>query len=123
MSENQMTTNTEEVKVDCQTFDHTVIHSDDFYSSYVKNFEQCKKKKLLYKFFKRFFDIIVSFLCLIVFSPIMLIIAIAIKCDSKGPVIFKQPRMGKNNKPFMCYKFRSMRIDAPKNMATSLLTG
>ena len=122
MSENQTIKQTEEIVVDYQCFDHTVIHSDEYYNAYVANFEQNSKKKLFYKFFKRFFDILVSFICLIIFSPLMLLVAIAIKCDSKGPVIFKQPRMGKNNKPFMCYKFRSMRTDAPKNMATSLLT-
>lgn len=51
----------------------------------------------------------------------MLIIAIAIKLDSKGPVLFKQKRVGKNKKYFMIYKFRSMYVDAPSDMPTHLL--
>lgn len=63
----------------------------------------------MYKFFfKRFFDVIFAILLLIPLAPIMLIVAITIKLDSKGPVIFKQIRSGKNNKEFMLYKFRSM---------------
>lgn len=59
-------------------------------------------------FFKRFLDIIFALILLIPLAPIMLIIGLAIKIDSKGPVIFKQIRSGKNNKEFMLYKFRSM---------------
>ncbi len=63
-------------------------------------------------FFKRFLDIILSFIGLIVASPILLVTAIAIKLESPGNVIFKQTRIGKNSKPFKIYKFRSMFIDA-----------
>lgn len=59
-------------------------------------------------FFKRFFDCLFAVLLLIPLTPIMLLVAIAIKLDSKGPAIFKQIRSGKNNKEFMLYKFRSM---------------
>ena len=63
----------------------------------------------MYKhFFKRFFDIVFAIILLIPLAPIMLIVAVAIKLDSKGPAIFKQVRSGKNNKEFMLYKFRSM---------------
>ena len=63
----------------------------------------------MYKhFFKRFFDVLISFLGLVITSPILLIIAIAIKLESKGPVIFKQERVGKNGKVYRMYKFRSM---------------
>ena len=63
----------------------------------------------MYKqFLKRFFDIMFALLLLIPLAPIMLIVVIAIKLDSKGPAIFKQVRSGKNNKEFMLYKFRSM---------------
>lgn len=65
-------------------------------------------------FFKRFFDIVVSLIAIIVFSLPMLIIAIAIKADSKGPVIFKQERIGKKGKTFKIYKFRSMCVGAEK---------
>ena len=59
-------------------------------------------------FFKRFFDCLFAVLLLIPLAPIMLLVALAIKLDSKGPAIFKQIRSGKNNKEFMLYKFRSM---------------
>lgn len=61
---------------------------------------------------KRTFDIILSIMGIIISSPIMLITAIAIKLDSKGPVIFKQERVGKNGRHFYMYKFRSMCQDA-----------
>lgn len=66
------------------------------------------------KFFKRMFDIIISALALIILSPIMLITAIAIKIESKGPVIFKQLRLGRYGRPFKIYKFRSMCVNAEK---------
>lgn len=112
---------TEEQYVVGEPFDHTIEHSDTYYEQYIANFVPNKKKRLFYRFVKRSFDIVVSLLMLIVLSPIMLIIAIAIKCDSKGSVIFKQKRMGKNGKTFYCYKFRSMKTDAPSDCATSLL--
>ena len=64
------------------------------------------------KAIKRVIDIIGSLLGIIVFSPIMLVTAIAIKLESKGPVIFKQKRAGINGSTFMMYKFRSMCVDA-----------
>ena len=63
---------------------------------------------------KRIFDIIASGCGLIVLSPLLLIIAIWIKCDSTGPVFFRQVRVGKNNRDFHIYKFRSMKIGADK---------
>ncbi|MCR5746094.1 MAG: undecaprenyl-phosphate glucose phosphotransferase, partial [Lachnospiraceae bacterium] len=59
---------------------------------------------------KRFIDIVGSIILLIVFSPIMVISAIAVKLSSEGPVIFKQERVGLHNKPFMMYKFRTMEM-------------
>ena len=59
---------------------------------------------------KRIFDCAASCGGMIVFSPLILGIHIAIKCDSKGPAIFKQERIGRGGKPFTLYKFRSMRI-------------
>lgn len=61
---------------------------------------------------KRIIDIIVGFIGVVVFSPIMLVTAIAIKIDSPGPVVFKQTRVGQNGRNFKIYKFRSMYIDA-----------
>ena len=61
---------------------------------------------------KRITDLILSSLCLILFSPLMLILAILIKVDDGGPVIYKQQRIGRFGHPFNIYKFRSMRQDA-----------
>lgn len=62
----------------------------------------------MYKAFKRFSDIVISLFALIILSPLMLFTALAIKLDSKGPVIFKQERLGYKAKVFHIYKFRSM---------------
>ena len=72
-------------------------------------------------FFKRLLDIVLSLLGIIVLAIPMLIIAIIVKCTSKGPAIFVQSRVGRNGKPFKFYKFRSMRVDAPKDCAPRLL--
>jgi len=71
-----------------------------------------KPKFKIYYIFKRFFDIVLSFIGLIICLPIFLIISILIKFDSKGPAIFKQPRVGKNGKTIYVYKFRSMVMNA-----------
>ncbi|MEG0254914.1 sugar transferase [Vagococcus sp.] len=70
---------------------------------------------------KRIIDFILSLAGIIVLSPLLLILVIAIKVDSKGPVIFTQKRVGKNKKLFNIYKFRTMKIDTPKEMPTHLL--
>ncbi|SCN23751.1 putative undecaprenyl-phosphate N-acetylgalactosaminyl 1-phosphate transferase [Clostridium sp. N3C] len=70
------------------------------------------QKSLAYFAVKRFFDIFFSMLGIVVLSPLMLITAIAIKLDSKGPVFFSQQRVGKGGKLFKMYKFRSMVVDA-----------
>lgn len=75
------------------------------------------KKKPIYDFFKRLIDLFASFLGIIVLSFPMLIIAVIVKCTSKGPAIYKQKRLTKNGKEFNLYKFRSMYIDAEKNGA------
>lgn len=64
---------------------------------------------------KRTFDLIVSALCLIIFSPLILLCAIAIRLDDGLPVIYTQERIGRNGKPFFIYKFRTMRMDAEEN--------
>lgn len=69
---------------------------------------------------KRVFDFLMSLIAIIVFSPIILIISLLVKLTSKGPVFFKQRRIGKNNKEFNILKFRTMRVDTP-NVATHLL--
>lgn len=63
---------------------------------------------------KRLFDIFASLCGLVVLAPLFALIALAIKLDSRGPVLFRQTRVGKGGKPFQIFKFRSMVPDAPK---------
>jgi O-antigen biosynthesis protein WbqP len=70
---------------------------------------------------KRIIDIILSFIGLIILSPIFIILIISIKVDSNGPVFFKQQRVGINKTHFYILKFRTMRIDTPKDKPTHLL--
>lgn len=79
------------------------------------------KKRPIYLFLKRCFDIFCSFLAIVLFALPMLIVAITIKCDSKGPVFFKQDRIGKNKKIFKILKFRSMYTDTDPNAPTHQL--
>lgn len=80
-----------------------------------------KRKNRLYLVVKRLLDCVLSLIGIIVLIPVFLVIGILIKVDSKGPVIFKQKRYGKNKEPFYIYKFRTMRLDAPKNLSTKEL--
>ncbi|WP_270504526.1 sugar transferase [Paraclostridium sordellii] len=75
--------------------------------------EELNKKKVNL-IIKRLFDIVASSIGLILLSPILILIAICIKLDSKGPVFFKQIRVGKNKELFKIYKFRTMVTDAEK---------
>ena len=72
----------------------------------------------MYNISKRIIDVVGALCGIIVFSPIFIITSILIKLESKGSIIFKQIRVGKDSKPFYIYKFRSMKTDAP-NMATN----
>lgn len=77
----------------------------------------------MYKhFFKRLIDIVLSGFGILVLAFPMLLIAIAIKLDSKGPVFFKQKRVGLHKTHFYIYKFRTMRIDTPKDAPTHELS-
>lgn len=67
------------------------------------------------KYIKRIIDVVISFLMLVVLSPIILIVAIAIKIDSKGPIFFLQERTGKGGKNFKIFKFRTMIVETEKN--------
>lgn len=73
------------------------------------------------KYIKRCIDFILSLLGLIILSPIFIILILFIKLTSPGPVLFKQKRVGINKTHFNIYKFRTMRIDTPKDMPTHLL--
>lgn len=69
---------------------------------------------------KRLFDIIASGLGLLLLSPLFLILAIWIKLDSKGPVFYRQVRVGKDNKDFRIFKFRSMRVGSDKGSLVTI---
>lgn len=73
----------------------------------------------IYFLLRRIFDTLMSLIALIIFSPLLLIICIAIKVDSKGTVVFKQLRIGKGGKPFYMYKFRTM-IPNAQNIGTGV---
>ena len=76
---------------------------------------------MVYLKVKRLIDIILSLLGLIILSPVFLVLIIAIKVDSRGPVLFKQKRVGIHKSHFNILKFRTMRIDTPSDMPTHLL--
>lgn len=75
----------------------------------------------MYLRIKRLIDIVLSICGLIVLAPIFFVLIVAIKFDSKGPVFFKQKRVGLHKKHFMILKFRTMKIDTPSDMPTHLL--
>lgn len=74
--------------------------------------EKIRRPNILYPVLKRAFDIVTAILMILALAPVMLIIAVLIKFDSKGPVIFRQKRIGLNGKEFDFFKFRSMYVDA-----------
>ena len=92
-----------------------VVDGYNIYKNEVK-----ENEKVLYRFMKRLIDILVSFIALILLSPIFLIVSIMIKLDSKGPVFFLQKRIGLNGKMFKLYKFRTMKLNADKELRAIL---
>lgn len=85
-------------------------YTEDLLGLSVVNIRYVPLSNTLNWILKRVVDIVVALIGAVISSPIMIISAIAIKCSSKGPVIFKQERIGLHNKPFMMYKFRTMEI-------------
>ncbi|SHH46905.1 O-antigen biosynthesis protein WbqP [Clostridium grantii DSM 8605] len=75
----------------------------------------------IYPYIKRVIDIVLSLMGIIILSPFILIIAIIIKTDSPGPILFKQNRIGRDKKEFSILKFRTMRTDTPSDMPTHML--
>ena len=73
----------------------------------------------MYFAIRRVIDFLISFLMLIIISPVLLLISLAIVCDSKGGVVFKQLRMGKKGKPYYMYKFRTM-VPNAQNIGTGI---
>jgi exopolysaccharide biosynthesis polyprenyl glycosylphosphotransferase len=93
-----------------------VLDTPDVESFSIISISEKKPRKKIYEICKRIIDIILSILALICLSPIFFITALAIKLDSKGPVIYTQYRVGKNGKRFKMYKFRSMCADAAEKL-------
>ena len=77
----------------------------------------------MYLYIKRIGDFILSLGGIIFASPLLLTLALSIKLNSKGPVLFCQKRVGIHKRHFMIYKFRTMRIDTPKDVPTHMLKG
>ncbi|MBE5883535.1 MAG: sugar transferase [Lachnospiraceae bacterium] len=75
----------------------------------------------MYPYVKRGMDFVLSLIGLVILSPVFLVLIVAIKLDSKGPVLFRQKRVGIRKSHFLILKFRTMRIDTPKDMPTHLL--
>ena len=75
----------------------------------------------MYPFIKRGADVVLSLLALICLSPVYLLVALAVKLTSPGPVLFRQKRVGRGGRLFTIYNFRTMRTDTPRDTATHLL--
>ena len=84
-------------------------------------YEDCRRAQDSFLLFKRGADIVLASIGMVVLSPVLLGTALAVKVTSPGPVIFKQLRFGKDKRPFVCYKFRSMKMDAPDNLPTAIM--
>lgn len=87
-----------------------------------KTMIELTKKQKKYIPVKRRIDVILSGVAIVILSPILGGLSLAIKMDSKGPVLFKQKRVGKNKELFEIWKFRTMRTDTPKDMPTHMLS-
>lgn len=86
----------------------------------VRAYYDILKRKRCALFFKRLFDIVLSALMLIIFSPTFIVLAVAIKIDSRGPVFYRQERVTQYGKTFRIFKFRSMVKDADKSSQITL---
>ena len=82
--------------------------------SYSDKNSDIKKDKIFYSYIKRSLDIVLAILLLILSIPIVVTVSILIKLDSKGPILFKQNRVGRYSKDFVIYKFRTMDINSPE---------
>ena len=107
---------------DYYNFISTNPYTEDLDGLPVINIRNVPLTNTMNKLIKRLIDIIGSIIALILFSPIMLIVAILVKKSSPGPIIFAQERIGLGNKPFKMYKFRSMGVQDPKKEAKEWTT-
>ncbi len=84
-----------------------------------RGYSGTREGKTVYSGLKRFFDVLIAYILLIPAYPVMILISVIIFISSGAPVIFKQTRIGYRGESFVCYKFRTMRNEAPRNMPTS----
>ena len=87
-----------------------------------RQFELGRKRPAFQRLGKRLFDILAALGGLIFLSPVMITLAILVRAQDGGPALFAHTRIGKNGKPFKCYKFRSMVMDAQQKLETLLST-
>ena len=80
-----------------------------------------QNKRRLYPFFKRLFDLVTAAVLLVLFLPLMVLIAFSVGLSGEGSILFRQVRIGKDEKPFICYKFRTMIPDAPPSCPSESL--
>lgn len=107
---------------DYYNFISTNPYTEDLDGLPVINIRNVPLTNTLNRMIKRIIDIIGSIVALILFSPIMLVVAILVKKSSPGPILFAQERIGLGNKPFKMYKFRSMGVQDPKKEAKQWTT-
>lgn len=107
---------------DYYNFISTNPYTEDLDGLPVINIRNVPLTNTLNRMIKRLIDIIGSIVALILFSPIMLVVAILVKKSSPGPILFAQERIGLGNKPFKMYKFRSMGVQDPKKEAKQWTT-
>ena len=88
----------------------TKPYTEDLLGLPVINIRSVPLTNMFNKMVKRCMDIVGSVLCIVIFSPVMLLTAVLVKATSKGPLIFRQERVGMHNKPFWMYKFRTMQV-------------
>lgn len=91
----------------------TIPYIEDLHGVPVINIRHVPLNRLINSVIKRMVDIFGAIVGIVVFSPVMLLVAIIIKCTSPGPVIYSQERVGLHNRPFKMFKFRSMEVQAP----------
>ena len=92
----------------------TKPYTEDLLGLPVVNIRHVPLSNTFHMMVKRVMDIVGSICCIVLFSPLMILTAILIKATSKGPLIFKQERVGLHNRPFQMYKFRSMEVQTKK---------
>ena len=107
---------------DYYNFISTNPYTEDLDGLPVINIRNVPLTNTVNRMIKRLIDIIGSIVALILFSPIMLVVAILVKKSSPGPIFFAQERIGLGNKPFKMYKFRSMGVQDPKKEAKEWTT-